>query len=1096
MRKVALALILIGLMVAVGFASMMDVVGNAEAEETEPASAEEPTRTDAHNKMDQYPQWSGWNDENYNQPWNQRWHNWSNYLEYYPQREFWARCKNMTEDYQWLDDINATTNGDEVGLMKEDINITYTEDHPMNFSYPRTNRQLTAQYDTSMNDMGVINLTINPLGLISMGTNPLMGRGKMLEVQVWVDTDGDYDFENPSPSAAIEGMMQFDFDWWNSPYDPMDPANTLDPYTTNSSEMWKTQRQMEESMDGLGYWLDIDDDGRPNIPGDISGGRIWVLIWRIDNQPDDSDNRTMDLLLYCGYTGKLSWITLPYKHPQQLPVADTGVERGFPENKDNFLRPKFDPRYQAPIFTEQYPQLKEGDILFLDGRRSYDPQDDVGADGIGYGNPDWPGADIGEDNKNIDDGDGYADLPEDNLGEKDTLKYKWEGETSINNKPYKITMTTGWQVEPTYEWKIRLPAMDQGLPAEEQYQIINITLTVMDRDQNQGTHTIQLLAYKSQNAPRVSVSVIPQIPKSYAKKGEAYVLPQRELSFSGYAFDPDPNSELSYSWLFEGPYDMYTREDQTFLRESFDEPGDWRVTLTVYDGPTDNVNTLSGNATLLLHVISNGGPVAVIRGSHNANMVNAFYEEFQTSKNRLVYFNGSESYDPDIMVETEDQNGNVVTSYEGLPGFDEDEDDIPDIGLKYQWDWGDGTRTEGFVSNPQSEHRWSERGAASNGKLFWGVKLKVWDNDIITESEPYRVYVNLPPTANAGPNRPTQDEGEFEVGMNVTFDGRKSYDPNDDPNYDMKRDSEYTDNLIYIWDFGDGSKQIYGDVVTHLYSASGTFTVRLTISDGEYPNEDEALVKIIPANLHPVGVVEITAPDGWRNLDNKEVDTNNVLVFDASGSFDPDGEFYNDDQVSTSPLDDLYGLTWDLGDGTISKQPKVDHIYKENGTYVVKINMSDRKQAKWEASYTITVMNRVPIAVIKDTNPSYYMDEQPVMLSGDGSYDLDGNVIGYYWEFGDGTHSDLTTGVQEGYQPTKVATHRYDNPGDYTVKLWVMDDDHTKSDTFAEVTVRILAEPPNPPVPIGTGVIIGGILAAVTLMGIGTSFFAWSRKRN
>jgi PKD repeat protein len=645
-------------------------------------------------------------------------------------------------------------------------------------------------------------------------------------------------------------------------------------------------------------------------------------------------------------------------------------------------------------------------------------------------------------------------------------------------------------MDPTYEWKIRLPAMDPSLPAEEQYLIVNITLTVMDRDLNQGTHMIQLLAYKSQNAPRVSLSVVPQIPKTYGKIGEAYVLPQREISFNGYAFDPDPNSELSYSWTFEGPYNIYTREDVTYLRESFDEPGDWNITLTVYDGPLDNINTLSGSARVLLHVVANTGPVPIIRGSHNANMENFFYEEIHTSKNRLVYFNGSESYDPDVIVITEED-----VEYYGLPGFDEDDDDVPDIGLKYQWDWGDGTRTEGFVSNAQSEHRWSERGAASNGKLYWPVKLKVWDNDIITESTPYRVFVNLPPTANAGPNRPTVDEEEIEVGMAMTFDGKKSYDPNDDPNYDQKRDSEYNDRLVYTWDFGDGSAQVHGDVVEHTYSNSGTFTVRLIISDGDYTDDDEALVKIIPANLPPVGVVEISAPDGWKDLDLKEVYTNNVLIFDAAGSFDPDGEFYNDDQISTSPLDDLIGLTWDLGDGTISKQPKVEHIFKEDGTYTVMINMSDRKQASWEATYVITVVNRAPIAVIKDTTPTYYMDEQPVMLSGDGSYDEDGDVIGYYWEFGDGTHSDLTTGIKDGYQPTKVATHSYDSPGEYTVKLWVMDDDFVKSEDYSEVTVRIIVKNP-PPTPIGTETIIGGIIGAVVLMAIGTSVFAWTRKRD
>ena len=89
MRKIALAFILIGIMVGSGFIAMLDAVGNVGADETAPP--EEPTRTDAYNKMDNYPQWSGWDDENYNQPWNQRWHNWTNYLQYYPQREFWFR---------------------------------------------------------------------------------------------------------------------------------------------------------------------------------------------------------------------------------------------------------------------------------------------------------------------------------------------------------------------------------------------------------------------------------------------------------------------------------------------------------------------------------------------------------------------------------------------------------------------------------------------------------------------------------------------------------------------------------------------------------------------------------------------------------------------------------------------------------------------------------------------------------------------------------------------------------------------------------------------------------------------------------------------
>ncbi|MEA3559297.1 MAG: hypothetical protein U9R75_08600, partial [Candidatus Thermoplasmatota archaeon] len=235
MRRSVLALILIGILVAISFATMC-VTETADAEI--PAASEEPTRvTEPKNKENDYPEWSGWNEEDYTKPWNQPWHNHSNYLKEYPQREFWLRCQNMTEDYQWLDDVNATTNGDESGLMKEDLNITQTKDDPMNFSYPRSDKNLTAQYDTSMNDMGVLNLTINPLGLLSMGTNPLKGSLKELNVEVWIDTNGDYDYKEPAPDAAIEGIMRFDFNWWDSPFDPLDPEGSIDPHVTRSKQM-------------------------------------------------------------------------------------------------------------------------------------------------------------------------------------------------------------------------------------------------------------------------------------------------------------------------------------------------------------------------------------------------------------------------------------------------------------------------------------------------------------------------------------------------------------------------------------------------------------------------------------------------------------------------------------------------------------------------------------------------------------------------------------------------------------------------------------------------------------------------------------------
>ena len=54
--------------------------------------------------------------------------------------------------------------------------------------------------------------------------------------------------------------------------------------------------------------------------------------------------------------------------------------------------------------------------------------------------------------------------------------------------------------------------------------------------------------------------------------------------------------------------------------------------------------------------------------------------------------------------------------------------------------------------------------------------------------------------------------------LSVSFDGRRSEDPDGDP-------------LTYSWSFGDGVTSTAGSV-THTYSEPGTYTASLTVSDG------------------------------------------------------------------------------------------------------------------------------------------------------------------------------------------------------------------------------------------------------------------------
>ncbi len=55
------------------------------------------------------------------------------------------------------------------------------------------------------------------------------------------------------------------------------------------------------------------------------------------------------------------------------------------------------------------------------------------------------------------------------------------------------------------------------------------------------------------------------------------------------------------------------------------------------------------------------------------------------------------------------------------------------------------------------------------------------------------------------------------------------------------------DDLTYAWEFGDGDIGQTASV-THTYSISGDFTVKLSVSDGEFETTSELPLTIFPAD--------------------------------------------------------------------------------------------------------------------------------------------------------------------------------------------------------------------------------------------------------
>ena len=140
------------------------------------------------------------------------------------------------------------------------------------------------------------------------------------------------------------------------------------------------------------------------------------------------------------------------------------------------------------------------------------------------------------------------------------------------------------------------------------------------------------------------------------------------------------------------------------------------------------------------------------------------------------------------------------------------------------------------------------------------------------------------------------------------------------------------------------------------------------------------------------------------------------LILDASSCKDPDGNisFYR----------------WNFGDGSsqILEENPI-HIYRNPGTYTATLTIIDNNGSVAVDNTTIKISpntNQKPTANISIPLSGYSISE--ILFSSAGSNDPDGDVLNYYWSFGDETNST-----------EENPTHIYQSEGTYIVTLKVSD---------------------------------------------------------
>ncbi|MEW6070515.1 MAG: PKD domain-containing protein, partial [Candidatus Thermoplasmatota archaeon] len=146
------------------------------------------------------------------------------------------------------------------------------------------------------------------------------------------------------------------------------------------------------------------------------------------------------------------------------------------------------------------------------------------------------------------------------------------------------------------------------------------------------------------------------------------------------------------------------------------------------------------------------------------------------------------------------------------------------------------------------------------------------------------------------------------------------------------------------------------------------------------------------------------------------------VTFDGSKSYDIDGVIIN--------------YTWDFGDGSVGYGVNCAYVYTTPGTYTVTLTVKDDDGATNSDICIVTVTdNRPPVA---NAGPDQYVYvHQIVQFNGSASFDPDGNIANYTWDFNDPYNQT------SGYGATP--THIYTYPGIYRVTLTVTDDKGAKA---------------------------------------------------
>jgi PKD repeat protein len=467
------------------------------------------------------------------------------------------------------------------------------------------------------------------------------------------------------------------------------------------------------------------------------------------------------------------------------------------------------------------------------------------------------------------------------------------------------------------------------------------------------------------DSPAARVDIL---PKNVARINE-------DITFDASNSSSDGGQITGYNWQLNNSQLRYSAEEteQSFTK-SFESPGIYSVNLRI----TDNLGNVATDSSIV--TIESQPPEAKFT-----------YSTPDESKPHIYYFDGSQSFDPDGNIQT----GEYIYKWK-VHAIDDDYD---------------------FINSETGE---VDSDSADKDRMYlkfyrtgdYKVSLQVDD-------------INEPENPGIAHEQIMSVDSILDVAFGNVEQAAGILDSDSETTIDFLGFSENA--VAYEWDFGDGTDKVSGDMVgkrtdvKHIYTAAGSYDVRLTVFDRE-DNENSIKRRIVIGNADsPLAVISVKLDRNeiYDFTEPIEVNRKSVLEFNAERSLNVDGTGRR------------LGYQWDFGDTQRSTEKAANHTYSdlsptEPGHYSASLKVFDKDDLTKTsiANVNINVIGELPTMQAFTAIPQQSDLTTPVRvkLEAIGAKDPDGQIVKYLWWYYNEKDPSVSMGHTITQNPQAVVT--------------------------------------------------------------------------